>query len=122
MTQFSNKFKKPCFWPIFPIFGAKKVSLENPAPSRTTSYESLATCPKWWLTPLLQDLMWARGEEAHFNVAIPNQKGVLCEQYDSKINAGMFSDFIKTHFQETFSQCRIPKDKRFLQDGCRTKQ
>ena len=30
----------------------------------------------------------------------------------------MFSDFIKTHFQETFSRCRIPKGKRFLQDGC----
>ena len=24
ITQFSYKFKKPCFWPIFPIFGAKK--------------------------------------------------------------------------------------------------
>ena len=30
----------------------------------------------------------------------------------------MFSDFIKTHFQETFSRCRIPKGKRFLQDRC----
>ena len=44
MTQFSNKFKKPCFWPIFPIFGTKKIFLENPALSRTTSYEFLATC------------------------------------------------------------------------------
>ena len=44
MTQFSNKFKKPCFWPIFPIFGAKKMFLENPAPSRTTSYGFLASC------------------------------------------------------------------------------
>ena len=24
----------------------------------------------------------------------------------------------KTHFQETFSRCRFPKGKRFLQDGC----
>ena len=24
MTQFFNKFKKPCFWPIFPIYGGKK--------------------------------------------------------------------------------------------------
>ena len=23
-TNFSNKLKKPCFWPIFPILGAKK--------------------------------------------------------------------------------------------------
>ena len=30
----------------------------------------------------------------------------------------MFSDFIKTPFQETFSRWRIPKGKRFLQDGC----
>ena len=44
MTKFSNKFKKPCFWPIFPIFGAKKIFLENPALSRTTSYGSLAPC------------------------------------------------------------------------------
>ena len=28
MTQFSNKFKKPCFWSIFPIFGTKKIFLE----------------------------------------------------------------------------------------------
>ena len=39
MTQFSNKFKKPCFWPIL---GAKKFFLENPALSRTTSYGLLA--------------------------------------------------------------------------------
>ena len=44
MTQFSNKFKKPCFWPIFPIFGAKKIFLENLALSRTTSYGFLAPC------------------------------------------------------------------------------
>ena len=42
MTQFSNKFKKPCFWPIFTIFGAKKIFLENPTLSRTTSYGFLA--------------------------------------------------------------------------------
>ena len=30
----------------------------------------------------------------------------------------MFSDFIKTHLQETFSRFRIPKGKRLLQDGC----
>ena len=26
MTKFSNKFKKPCFWPIFLIFGTKQIS------------------------------------------------------------------------------------------------
>ena len=30
------------FWPIFPIFGAKKFFLENPALSHTTSYRFLA--------------------------------------------------------------------------------
>ena len=36
MTKFSNKFKKPCFWPIFPIFGAKIIFFEKSALSRTT--------------------------------------------------------------------------------------
>ena len=44
ITQFSNKFKKPYFWPIFHIFGAKKIFLENPTLSRTTLYEFLAPC------------------------------------------------------------------------------
>ena len=46
MTKFSNKLKKPCFWPIFgtfPQFSGKKVFfLENPALSRTTPKEFLA--------------------------------------------------------------------------------
>ena len=42
MTKFSNKFKKSCFWPIFPIYGRKKIFLENPALLHTTSYGSLA--------------------------------------------------------------------------------
>ena len=41
MTQFSNKFKKLCCWPIL---GAKKIFLENPALSHTTSYGFLAPC------------------------------------------------------------------------------
>ena len=44
MTPFSNKFKKLWFWPIFPIFGAQKIFLENLALSRTTSYGFLAPC------------------------------------------------------------------------------
>ena len=47
MTRFSIKLKKlflVFFWPIFPIFGAKKIFLENPALSRTTSYGFLAPC------------------------------------------------------------------------------
>ena len=55
----------------------------------------------------------------HLIVAIVHQKGVvLCEQCEGKINGDMFSDFIKTHFQEAFSRCWIPKGKKFLQDGC----
>ena len=44
MTKFFNIFKKPCFWPIFPIFGAKTIFLEMLALSRTTSYGFLASC------------------------------------------------------------------------------
>ena len=59
------------------------------------------------------------GSLAHFIVAIAHQKGVvLCEQYEGKINRDMFSDFMKTHFQKTFSRCRIAKRKRLLQDRC----
>ena len=51
----------------------------------------------------------------HFIVAITHQKGALwCKQYERKINEDMLSDFIKTHFQEPFSQRRIAKDERFL--------
>ena len=46
MTKFFNVFKKPCFWPIFPIFEKKNFFLENPALSRTTSYGFLASCQK----------------------------------------------------------------------------
>ena len=33
MTKFFNKFKKPCFWPIFGLFSnfRGKIFLENPA-------------------------------------------------------------------------------------------
>ena len=41
MTKFPNKFKKPCF---SPIFGAKIIFLENAAWSYTTSYGFLAPC------------------------------------------------------------------------------
>ena len=59
------------------------------------------------------------GRVGHFIVATSHQKGdVLCEQCEGKINRDMFSDFIKAHFQETFTRCRILKGKRFLQDGC----
>ena len=45
MTKFFNIFKKPCFWPIFPISGAKKHFLVNPVLSGTTSHGFLASCP-----------------------------------------------------------------------------
>ena len=44
MTKFFFKFKKPYFWSILPILGAKKAFLENPALSRATSYQFLAPC------------------------------------------------------------------------------
>ena len=62
--------------------------------------------------------MGSGGRVAHSIVAIAHQKGVvLREQYEGKINGDIFTDFIKTHFQETFSRCKIAKGKRFLQDG-----
>ena len=47
MTKFSNNLKTSCFWRIFGPFSnfkAKKIFLENPALSRTASYEFLAPC------------------------------------------------------------------------------
>ena len=44
MTKFFHKFKKPCFWSIFPILGAKRIFPKNPALSHTTSYRFLAPC------------------------------------------------------------------------------
>ena len=47
MTKFSNKFKNPVFgpfWVHFPNFWGKKIFLENPALSGTTSYGFLAPC------------------------------------------------------------------------------
>ena len=47
MTKFSNKLKKPCFWPLLGPFsqfwGKKNFFSENPALSRTTSNELQAT-------------------------------------------------------------------------------
>ena len=44
MTNFSNKLKKPCFSPFFPIFFWEENLPENPALSRTTSHGILAPC------------------------------------------------------------------------------
>ena len=48
MTKFSNKFKKPCFLPIYGPFsqfwGQKKIFPENPALSRKTSHGILTPC------------------------------------------------------------------------------
>ena len=50
MTKFFNKLKKLLFlahfWSIFPILGAKAISLENSALSLTTSYGFLAPYQK----------------------------------------------------------------------------
>ena len=44
MTKFFVKFKKPCFWPISPILGAKKVFPKCQVLSCTTSSVFLAPC------------------------------------------------------------------------------
>ena len=78
MTKFSNKMKKPCFWPIlgpFPQFwGKKNFFSENPALPCTNPYEFLAPIPRKCLDrrtdgrtegrtdPILQDLSgYSRG-------------------------------------------------------------
>ena len=57
------------------------------------------------LTALPKDLTSAREEGKHISfLAIAHLKGVvLCEQYEGKISGDMFSDFMKTHLQETFN-------------------
>ena len=84
---------------------------------------SLQTMTWRWKNEGLHSHCTAKGSHAervaHFIVATAHQKDVaLCEQYEGKTNGGMLSDFIKRHFQETFSRCRISKVKRFLQDRC----
>lgn len=50
---------------------------------------------------------------------VEHQKGtVLYGQHECKINGDTFSDFIKTHFLETFSCCGIPKSKVSPQGRC----
>ena len=44
MTKSFDKFKTPCFWSIFPNFGAKNFLPKNLALSHTTSYGFLAAC------------------------------------------------------------------------------
>ena len=45
------------------------------------------------------------GRVAYFIVAIAHQKDVvLFEQYEGKIKGDVFSNFVKTHFQENFQQ------------------
>ena len=48
MIKFFNKFKKPCFWPIFgpsaQFLGAKEIFPENLALPCTTSHGFLAPC------------------------------------------------------------------------------
>ena len=43
-TKFSNKFKKNYFWPILPIFGAKKFFFQNICLLRTTPHTPLTSC------------------------------------------------------------------------------
>ena len=48
MTKFFNKFKKPCFWPIFgqfsPFFGQKDFFKKNPTLSRKARHGPLTPC------------------------------------------------------------------------------
>ena len=44
VTKFFNWLKKPYYWSIIQISGAKTFLLKNPALSQTTSYAFLAPC------------------------------------------------------------------------------
>ena len=110
MTQFFNKFKKPCFWPIFPIYGAKRIFLENLALSRTTSYGFLAPCQiqrkcldrqkdgrtdrpyfigPFWLAPGNQKDSFTRTNIWHFSLIINHLTS--CKKKQQKSNALILS-------------------------------
>ena len=64
MTKFSNKFKNSCFWPIFPIFWAKRFFFKNPDLPHTTRQEPLTPC---WVSektnePIQRKLLDRRAE------------------------------------------------------------
>ena len=83
MTKFFNTFKKHCFWPISPIFGAKNILLENPALSRTTSCRILAsrqnlekttdTIPRKW--PDRQNNRWKDRQTLFHRTLLTNAGG-----------------------------------------------
>ena len=55
---------------------------------------------------------------AKFFVAIAYGKGVIkCEPYEGHVNGAMFSEFIRTHFNDMFRKSANPEGKLFLQDG-----
>ena len=58
------------------------------------------------------------GSVAHFMAAIAYGKGVIvAEQYFGRINADIFSSFVREHFASMFKKSANPKGKLFLQDG-----
>ena len=59
-----------------------------------------------------------RGKMAHFTVPIAYNRGVvLCEQYHEPFTWEYFTNFIRAHFDDTFSNTQNPSHKLFLQDG-----
>ena len=59
-----------------------------------------------------------RGKMAHFIVPIAYNRGVvLCEQYHEPFTWEYFTNFIRAHFDDTFSNTQNPSHKLFLQDG-----
>ena len=58
------------------------------------------------------------GRVAHFMVAISYDSGVvLCQQYEGRINGGMFAKFIRKTFENAFRKCSYQNTRLFLQDG-----
>ena len=55
---------------------------------------------------------------ANFIVAMAYNQGlVLCEQYHELFTGEYFANFIRSHFDDTFSSTQNPSHKLFLQDG-----
>ena len=58
------------------------------------------------------------GKMANFIVAMAyNQGVVLCEQYHELFTGECFANFIRNHFDDTFSSTQNPNHKLFLQDA-----
>ena len=118
------------FWPIFPIFGAKKIFVENPSLSHATSYRFLAPCqnlekvddviqrkhPDRWTEGWMEGQKDGRMDRPYFIGPLQLPPGVQKKElnrhvYDFSVDYRVFdtSDIINIHnhlrIQETLYNC-----------------